>query len=492
MSQSASPPNPSLPFPSEILTHILHFAVAPFVDPLDRSHQLFTLSLVSRQLKACAYDVQYRDLRCRWTAGTALRLQRTLLANPNLGRAVRSFSATNWAGDAWITDREARDAERPDEDEDDLPEQHDFDEQGRYQYRLPLERWKATLSWKAAGNERWHVPGKLRGWDPPRFENVEELMEMVGNFPNLQTLSMSSFGLSNTCFDKASPSARKIVANLSSINLVNIAGSLHGLFAGHESKSLALAITGEPSWVDRTPTLVASPTSLSLIGRYRAQELPWISTLFTTDILQELSFDLHLTQKLDEKTFMKETGAVEVFDAWITYLKNTPNLRCLRIRLGTPDGLDISRGPRPDSTLPGTTQLSPLPIDQARLGDHLINSSLRNLSIEWWPTRTLLARLPSTLETLEIGTQYPYDEDPQFEAEFQRELIERWDLARAASRALRHLPLLRVVALPFGGGGMSSAGDRTLEELEEFEERRVELEAVGYVVRRRAVHGSLS
>ncbi|KAK4701084.1 hypothetical protein P7C70_g5153, partial [Phenoliferia sp. Uapishka_3] len=171
------------------------------------------------------------------------------------------------------------------------------------------------------------------------------------------------------------------------------------------------------------------------------------------------------------------TATVEIFADWMAFLLKFPNLRTLKIRLAEVERLESDTDNSLDNL---SSHYAPSITNQKQFGAYLLKSSLQYLSIEWWPTRTLLSLLPSSLITLALGSNLPYTDGPPPVVDLDG--LKRSNLAGV----LRHLPNLRVVALPFGNLEVersSGIRDRSYEELVEFEERRLELEAAGFIVR---------
>ncbi|KAK4701082.1 hypothetical protein P7C70_g5156, partial [Phenoliferia sp. Uapishka_3] len=490
----SSPTAPdSLPFPFELLTHILHLSVVHLNDNA-RSHQLSTYALISHQFRSAAYDVLYRDLHVSWTASTALLLLRSLRANPNLGRATRAFSATKISAERWQKDwikrsLQSKEAEGTaavvadvgeradvgDAEDDGLSEEDDnayFEHEGPQIHFASTLEVSAMLAWDRAGNQRWPTEAYYDDRD------VEELLETMELIPALQKLSLVSFSNQPTrkpILDLRFSAAKAIISNLSALTLVKNNGFLGGQFAEHVSQPFVLSSTGEFIWVDGDLTVMASPTSLALIGQCGQRQL--IPFMINPQCLHTLSFDLQLFQRPSLRILQQFPSlTVDLFVEWMAFLPKFPNLQTLKIQLAEVDRqleFDTIQKDLPSRHAPSVS-------NQTLFGAYLTTSALQHLSIEWWPTRTLFSLLPSSLISFVLGPQYPYDDDPPPAVDLDK--VERSDLAGA----LRHLPDLRVVALPFCNcelEGSSSIRNRTIGELEEFGGRKLELEAAGFIVR---------
>ncbi|KAK4703933.1 hypothetical protein P7C70_g2287, partial [Phenoliferia sp. Uapishka_3] len=507
----------TLPLPTEILVEILKVASdlsrRRLSTPHERSTSLATFALVSRQFQRSAYSVLYGDLRVPWQAGTVLRLLRSLRANPSLGRVTRSLSALaidahEWQDD-WArmtTDKIGGDAGgvAPWDEPDDLeglerPEDI-FREMEHTEHTTDIEDWHeaseqamsvaSARAWERAGHERWRKWSRdVNGWmgDPwvQQILDIEDLLELALYLSNLKTLKLGSFRhdqlLRNPLDDPRFVAARELFSNLSSLVLVDVSGLFGGSLVRMIIDPIVMSLTNTKLWEEGMLPVKASPKKLNLCGRL--DYWPWFSTMMDPLILQHLSFDLTSSSSLN---------------GWLPLLHNLTSLSSLHIRLAR-----LRYSSTWKRSLPANH--APYQVEQASFGAYLSTTPIRTLSLDWWPTRTLISSLPLDLVTLKLGPRYPYDDSEapflrpeQHAPEPEREKdLERLDRAELAGM-LRKLPNLRVVALPSSRVPPSNRGMHRVrmmtEEIqaaearvhaEEFLERKLELEELGYAVRER-------
>lgn len=498
---SAIPPRKNLPVPPEILLQILEYVPG---ESQRRAHQLAPFALVSRQFASCTTSLLYEDLSVAWIAGTARQLLRSLRANPALGQATRTFAAAAvtdrvWTR-SWITrteravlhDGALAPWDRPDAFglqpphhepepiqetcEEDWYAHEEWEQEERRAYE---DAWEAAAAQASlgAGHQRWSRASD-RTADGGGDLELEEHMETISLFPRLRHLALVQFKPREVvppAFESHHfAPARAVVGRLAGLALDRSHGAFSTWLGGllgqpfHVSNIVALDSDGNGSGSS------ISPDRLSLNGAGSLRKSSWIKV----DALTNLDFTLFATR--DESRTHVTLGD------WLELLEQAPLVEHLHVRLAP---LTTANYYKWLVGIPRPRRHSPSLAHQVLFAELLAaNTRLRTLAIEWWPVLPLLASLPTTLSTLALGLDHPFEESAVEDHTLAAEHFDRSALAVALQQLA--LPQLRTVALPIvprilpaGEATPPTRYWRIPPDTAEFEVQRNELEAFGYLVR---------
>ncbi|KAK4694597.1 hypothetical protein P7C70_g8707, partial [Phenoliferia sp. Uapishka_3] len=338
------------PLPSDIVVEILQFALEGH-PAHEHPVLLTTFALVSPQFRSCANRILYCDLKVQWVAGTALRLLRSLRANPSLGRmtkslAVLGISESDWQGQwgdknwflmkyhhgvaPWNKPSPAGGKAEPLLTPEDILAEMEAQGGGGGGWTeacVGAMESAAARAWDTEGHARWARwgsdvakeddwpkriarPRVARRLDWPHLD-IEELLEVLNYLPNVGNLSLSSLSHTelprNHLDDPRFSIAQSHLAKLSSVDFVNV----HGVFAGAilENVKITFTLTLDKSqiWAGKHVNMVpvkACPKSLTLVGGPFGYHQRWITNMISPDTLHSLTFTLHPSTTTSKSEFM--------------------------------------------------------------------------------------------------------------------------------------------------------------------------------------------